>query len=173
MSRVITFSLKYPAYHPRKGEATWFPEKILAGLSIENYWNWFYDINIHVDMGLLQDFQKGFMYGEAQRPIKHHTIRAGNRWEGGDKFSPRVWSGKPYQTKQIIIAPDIEIKKVWDIELRVRGDFKEFILPAYTHRKVPLEEVAANDGLSLNDFLNWFPKAGRFQIICWADHINY
>lgn len=34
----------------------------------------------------------------------------------GDKFSPRVWSGKPYRSKMITIAPDIEVKQIWDFE---------------------------------------------------------
>ena len=29
----------------------------------------------------------------------------------------RVWSGQPYQSKQIIIAPPIQVKKVWDFEI--------------------------------------------------------
>lgn len=46
---------------------------------------------------------------------KEHTIRKGKRWKVGDKFSPRIWSGKPYKSKQIILAPDTEIKQVFDI----------------------------------------------------------
>lgn len=36
---------------------------------------------------------------------KHHTIRAGNRFKTGDYFSPRVWSGSPYNSKQLNMRP--------------------------------------------------------------------
>ena len=106
MSRVLTFSQAFPSRHSKEGEPTFFKEKIWACLAdtIEGFkipdhcvdWNWHAYYNAYP---------------------KGHTLRAGRRWKAGDKFSPRVWSGKPYASKQIIIAPDIELVNVWDIEI--------------------------------------------------------
>lgn len=159
MSKVLTFSQVFPAYHPSKGEPTFFKEKIWAGLAdiTEGFkipdhcvdWDW-------------HEYYNGIP--------KYHTIRAGNRWKVGDKFSPRVWSGKPYQSKQIIIAPDIEVKKVWEI-------FSDGILWWVNHQPFITDNqrvLAENDGLDYGDFLNWFKyKPFSGQIICWNDRINY
>ena len=110
MSRVLTFSTKFPAYHPRKGQPTYFVEKIwlwmvnVDGYSEPQYFPEFKDV-VKIEDILIQSPASG----------KGHTIRAGNRWKVGDKFSPRVWSGKPYASKQIIIAPDIEVKKIFNV----------------------------------------------------------
>jgi hypothetical protein len=105
---------------------------------------------------------------------KHHTIRAGHRWKVGDLFSPRVWSGKPYNSKQIVIANDIQIKKIFDFELTFDDLF--FIndnLYAYSSSHDALEALAKNDGLSQVDLLNWFNKPFKGQIICWNENIEY
>lgn len=173
MSRVITFSRTFPAYHPKAGQPTNFIQKIWKGLpSVPAiYYTPFIDEDI--TKSIIWDYQ-------LVEGVKHHTIRAGNRWKAGDKFSPRVWSGKPYNSKMITIAPDIEIKKVWDIEIK-KTAFKhnsfviwKQILPLYKE-----EELAKNDGLELCDMLSWFKAHDHQecnfsgQIICWNDKIEY
>ena len=106
MSRVITFSRVFPAYHPKKGQPTYFVEKVLQSLKVQAYALPTNVVPIISHEILLHNYSP-----------KHHTIRSGNRWKVGNKFSPRVWSGKPYNSKQIIIAPDIEIKKIWDVKV--------------------------------------------------------
>lgn len=134
MSRVITFSRTFPAYHPKAGESTGFEDAILMG-------------------------------------NKKHTIRAGSRWKVGDKFSPRVWSGKPRHSKQIIIAPDIEIKKGWSF---TRDLFTPtFYLDGHPVGDELLSAIAANDGLTVDDFKAWFNKPFEGQVICWNDSVNY
>lgn len=170
MSKVITFSRVFPSYHPRKGEPTRFIEKIYAGLADGRP-----DFKIPNDANALWDW---YEYYNCVAP-KHHTIRAGHRFKVGDKFSPRVWSGKPYRSKQIIIAPDIEVKKVWgleikDSEIRIRGSERT----ACRLYDVPANEIpfiAVNDGLSFIDFMHWFqfPKNFEGQIICWNENIIY
>jgi len=109
---------------------------------------------------------------------KYHTIRAGNRWKVGDKFSPRVWSGKPYASKQIQFAPPIEIKKIWLIS------FDEHSVPAidgvhlfdeYNSQNWDFDLMAKNDGLSPSDAISWFKpyKETVGQIICWNEKIKY
>lgn len=167
MSRVITFSRVFPSYHPRKGEPTYFVEKVWESLYPEIVgWEGFFKLNEQFNIGLNNIYEP-----------KHHTIRAGNRFKEGDYFSPRVWSGKPYRSKQIVIAPDIKIKKTWDILIDdvplfqvmkpINGDITHSYL-------LPNGDVACNDGLAYIDFVNWFNKRPfRGQIICWNENINY
>ncbi len=166
--RVITFSRFFPTYHPRKGEETFFVEKILNGVAEKMP-------SGIVDLNLLKNEVKGiindFVLLCSSDDIKSHTIRAGNRWKVGDYFSPRVWSGKPYASKQIEIAPPIEIKKIWTFE--VKG--KDYILEG--NKDCDWIEIAKNDGLSDDDFEYWFMtgkgKPFKGQIICWNESIEY
>lgn len=184
MSRVITYSRYFPAHHPRKGEPTFFVEKIQH--SIDRYippTHVGLDVYLRGNRNLKQELLEIFLLSisvENYEP-KHHTIRAGHRWKVGDKFSPRVWSGKPYQSKQIIIAPDIEIVKVWDFKIeKYKGGFwidfgsykiSEWMQPEETI--LPL--LARNDGLELQDMLAWFkfPSPFNGQVICWSNEVNY
>ena len=122
MSKVITFSRVFPAYHPKKGQPTFFVEKIWQSFGINPLFpSPSLSIhNTHLPYDIVHLVGDDLVYLHEYDP-KHHTIRAGNRWKVGDKFSPRVWSGKPYNSKQIIIAPDIEIKKVWEFEINENG----------------------------------------------------
>lgn len=171
MSRVLTFSRTFPAYHPKAGQPTHFVEKIWKSIEIA-------DIT-----GIpLPKERDSFCFGN--HSPKHHTIRAGSRFKVGDKFSPRVWSGKPYNSKQIVIAPDIEVVKVWDFEMvpslhwdECMYKSKNFFIDADR-----LNSIAQNNGLALIDFAQWFAGPGMVssnrkpfsgQIICWNKSINY
>lgn len=166
MSRVITFSRTFPSHHPRRGEPTFFIEKIWASRHVD------YDYKAPVK-ALLLIADKIF-----QAEPKHHTIRAGKRWKVGDKFSPRVWSGKPYNSKQIIIGPDFEIKKIWDIEI---SGSPHPIIKIGKDGYPSAEELAKADGLSYDDFREWFTNSPQYrktqkfsgQVICWNESVNY
>lgn len=177
MSRVITFSRVFPSYHQRKGEPTNFIRSIWEGLDLLNL--------LHtLDDSLLEDETESF-YRKNQYNPKYHTIRAGNRWKVGDWFSPRVWSGRPYNSKQIVIAPDIQIKRVFDFKIEIDNDYICVLIddyPFYEENKNlvtqidALETLAQNDGLSISDFKNWFrwgKKHFTGQIICWNKEIEY
>lgn len=172
MSRVITFARQFPSYHPRKGEPTRFIEKIYAGLAdiqeafeipndANDYWDW----NEYYNCGT----------------PKFHTIRAGNRWKAGDTFSPRVWSGKPYNSPQITIAPDIEIVKTWKLNVTGHAMYLNHMQIAVERNggfyisSDRLFNLATNDGLTIRDLLDWFrfPKPFQGQVICWNPDINY
>lgn len=168
MARVITFSRVFPKGHPKAGKETNFIQKIWTAIKVP------LPCSVHADQ-LNEEMMKLFL--GSWRP-KYHTIRAGHRFKVGDKFSPRVWSGKPYASKQIIIADDIEVKKTWDVEM----DENQIISidGKYIHEFDDLmkfdswERLAINDGLSLDDFLCWFDKLPfKGQIICWNENINY
>lgn len=170
MSRVITFSRFFPKYHPKAGEPTFFVEKVLQSLTEQTLiapWEYNTEIEAITD----KIFEP-----------KHHTIRAGNWWSAGDIFSPRYWSGRPYASKQVSFAPDIEIKKVWNIEIMFETNQIHFGKPNGKDQWLLLSagDIAKNDGLSVHDFYNWFDttknrkhKIVKAQIICWNENINY
>lgn len=177
MSRVLTFSRFYPKGHPREGQATCFVDKIWASL--------IFDLKYQFDLGSHEALNDEYRrwHSEIKIEYKHHTIRHGHRFKEGDWFSPRVWSGKPYASKQITIAPDIQIKKTWDLEIDACGVIaigKHGEQIKYTDEGVD-EEIATNDGLDYNDFLEWLvmpnyrkgKESGPMQIVCWNDKINY
>jgi hypothetical protein len=170
MSKVITFSRYFQSNHPRKGEPTYFVEKIWKSFELNNLAKVRKDFS---EYGMTDIYYRNNF---SEISPKHHTIRSGNRFKVGDKFSPRVWSGKPYKSKQIILAQDIEIKKVWNIGMDENCVFwiNEKYLKANT-----VELLAKNDGLEISDFYKWFmpnynkPKLFSGQIICWDDTISY
>lgn len=177
MAKIITFSRYFPAYHPKAGQETHF---------VEQFWNSLNSLKLPVpkNKDLPHDFMWSILplsnYGQ-----KHHTIRAGHRFKAGDYFSPRVWSGKPYRSKQIVIAPDTEVKKVWDVTYNSNGEFliKGNKHPYFISKNIDepvlgvwnLSTISNNDGLSPEDFFAWFqfPKPFDGQIICWNENVNY
>ena len=176
MSRVITYSTKYPAHHFKSGEPTYFVEKFYKSLYLMKV----------IPAELQESFNHDiFINGLA----KHHTIRKGNRWKKGDLFSPRIWgsdvnpkSGRsgPYHSKQIILAPDQTLTNVWDIEIQSDKDGIIEIgirLSPITMAMLPLHKVANNDGLTIEELISWFNvKPGKKfigQILCWNSSVNY
>ena len=179
MSKVRTFSRFFPNGHPKQGEPTFFVEKIYHSLAMQISYKLICDLNPDKSPDILFTFWQKLL--QEYHPKKLHTIRAGKHFKVGDYFSPRVWSDKPYSSKQIIIAPDLQIKKVWDIEIEVGEKYwffklngedisngrEDFNIDDFT------ETLAKNDGLELCDFLNWFPKSFTGQIICWHESVEY
>lgn len=165
MPRVITFSRTFPKYHVRAGEPTYFVEKIIKGLYMLQH--------------PIEDIDE--LAIDSQNPLdesvydrcepKWHTIRAGNRWKDGDKFSPRVWAGKPYASKQIQLASDIEIIKVFNFEIKDN----ELLVNGKKLASLATVDLALNDGLHMRDFFDWFkwPQPFSGQIICWNQNIEY
>lgn len=151
--------------HPRKGDSTWFVNQIWESLDykpepshVDNF-----SLENEIAYSFLKPFNK-----------KHHTIRAGQRWKEGETFSPRVWSGKPYRSKQIEFAPPVQIKKIWNIRIFISNEIfvnGNFFCSFGSER---MAELANNDGLQQDDFKNWFSKLPfSGQIICWDKNINY
>lgn len=134
------------------------------------------------------DFTKEFMWSILpliNYGYKWHTIRQGKHFKEGDYFSPRVWTGTPYRSKQIIIAPDIKVEKTFDFRIEIDQDYLCVFIDDYpfyeeNSRMVTqteaLETLAKNDGLSVEDFKKWF-KWGKApfdgQIKCWNKEIEY
>ncbi len=165
MSKVITFSRTFPAYHSRKGQPTYFIEKINKALGFEYGIPFGEETEKHfADQGVAYSHN---VYSIC--PPKYHTIRSGNRFKVGEKFSPRVWSGKPYASKQVIIAPDIQIKKIFEFEVTK----SDYILQGKKLNLPELEKLAKNDGLTSIQLEDWFPKLFVGQVICWNENVNY
>lgn len=183
MSRVITFSTVFQKSHPRAGEPTYFVEQILNWYCLQDENPYFsvtemiFDLN--GDKVIYQQAENITQkFNRVIRDKKGHTIRSGQRWKVGDKFSPRVWYGKPYSSKQITIAPDIEIKKIWALDIDKKGLI--YIDGSWIEDISIEHNIARNDGLSHEDFLKWLvapcylrSKPFSGQIICWNENIEY
>ena len=167
MAKVITFSQKFPSYHPKAGQPTYFVEAFYKSLFVMKC--------------LPKELEESFNHEVFLNGMtKHHTVRSGNRFKKGDFFSPRVWgtdvnpkSGKSgaYHSKQIILSHDTEIMNVWDIEINEATEISingKFISYGWE------VELANNDGLSWQEFNDWFVKLPfKGQIICWNDAVSY
>ena len=167
MAKVITFSQKFPSYHPKAGQPTYFVEAFYKSLFVMKC--------------LPKELEESFNHEVFLNGMtKHHIVRSGNRFKKGDFFSPRVWgtdvnpkSGKSgaYHSKQIILSHDTEIKNVWDIEINEATEISingKFISYGWE------VELANNDGLSWQEFNDWFVKLPfKGQIICWNDAVSY
>lgn len=165
--RNISFSRTYPSYHPKKGQPTFFVEKILNELDLYP-----------------EERSIGIINNDAHHGKKSTTIRAGHRWKAGDWFQPVYWgddinrsSGRsgPYHSKMVKFCPPIQIKKVWDFEIKNTSIWVNDNMYVELNGAVDktLLEVAKNDGLSLDDLLSWFKHPNDFdgQIICWNENI--
>lgn len=156
------FSRVFPVYHTKKGEPTFFVEKILKSINSSK-----------IQSKLIVQDALSIFNSENYLGCnpKNHTIRSGNRFKKGDFFSPRVWSDKPYKSKQIILFEDVEVLKVWNIEIDENKCFYiEGKLLSVGYEKI----LASNDGLSIEDLESWFSKLPfSGQIICWSDSVLY
>lgn len=191
MSRFITFSRQYPSYHPKAGQPTYFVEKIVGGLVSGDVKGCGTELIKSLrDSGLLSISVLNEITKGTYAQYKHHTIRAGNRWKVGDWFKPVVWgndvnpkSGRsgPYHSKQIQFAPEIQVKKTWDVDIHGTDWYLDGRHEYTTGWNISKETIAGNDGLNLIDFYDWFTLSPDFkkkqeffgQIICWNENIEY
>ena len=130
---VITLSKVFPVFHMPNGEPTEFLEKFLNGQTGTG------------------DFKK------------LHTIRANyTLWKkriaevqrGEAVLSVRQWSGRPYMSKQEIIATltandGVGIQKLTFFSGRI-------IYPTVGKYQPSVKEIAHNDGLGSTSWLYWF-----------------
>ena len=178
MSKVITFSTQFPSYHPKKGHPTYFVEKFLKSNGItynecvhEHSGHSFWSLNIDKEE-IVDDFIKFNFSDPFDYEAKNHTIRAGKRFKAGMYFSPRIWSGRPYFSKTITIAPDTLIVKTYDFEIKEGG---YIFIDNKMVQSWDYDIIAKNDGLSQDDLMAWFkyPKPFSGQIIIWNKDLKY
>jgi hypothetical protein len=124
---ILTVSKEFPKTHAKAGKDTGFVKNITKLFSVEN--------------------------------TKIHTIRANfNLWhkrakeinEGNAILSIRYWSGKPYNSKQV------EICRLEKIGIEKLEDPTNFVFAPIEGKIFAWEELAKNDGLSFDDFCEWF-----------------
>ena len=152
---VITVSRNFPVTHKRAGEPTYFKEKI---------------INQKVLEGQLTDRESidiAYFCREYGVGTKIHTIRANypfwaKRIEqvrtGEAILSIRYWSGKPYNSKQVEICQLGKDDGVGVQEIEFQKMFFEtgWIIGQSESADQLMTNIAKNDGLSLEDFKEWF-----------------
>lgn len=175
----------FPAYHPKAGQPTNFVQKVLAATT-DNYKHYKSIYEMWVDLNckkervseekIMQLVSEIFPMPMDYKP-KAHTIRGGNKVNTGDFVQFYFWKDKPYRSKQIVIAPPIEVKKVWSLDI-MEVDRGNILVVNGVEKPIDLLlEIAKNDGLELADLLLWFkfPKkqVTDCQIICWDNEINY
>jgi coproporphyrinogen III oxidase-like Fe-S oxidoreductase len=150
---VLIVSRTFPATHKRKGEQTYFPEKIDQ-------------LYFSKDTRLFSE--------------KLHTIRSNYElWEkriteiqkGNAILSIRYWSGKPYNSKQVEICQldkysGIGVQKIV-IDQIYRYTIDE------NKQEFNFEELAKNDGLSKDDFAEWFKYFDKIEPMAIIHFTNF
>lgn len=151
----LTLSQTFPATHPRKGEPTYFKEKTHNALLWEKGENVGYALN------------PSFAVPDGKQ-LKLHTIRGNyDRWDkifeqiyaGEACLSLRVWSGKPYRSKQIEIARLTKDDGIGLQKLEFRNlEYDEVFLRCDVDGwPISKRVLATNDGLSYKDWWkDWF-----------------
>lgn len=122
----IILSNKFPANNPEAGKETHFREKINSGEKI-------------------------------------HTIRGNIKWwmEKAEKINSgemalhlRSWTGQPYNSKQEewAVYGKIGIQQITMMYSQEDGEYIALI----DEKRIPIAEIAKNDGLTVEQFENWF-----------------
>lgn len=127
----------------------------------------------HPKAGQPTNFKEKFLAGE-----KIHTIREGSHWGkvvrevnvGNAVLSVREWSGKPYNSKQVEIT-QLEKLGYQNFRIATIDDVKTAIIYNATN-KGKIVDLAKNDGLSTEDFKDWFKNDFFGGIIHFTD-FNY
>jgi len=153
----LKFATKFPDWHPRKGQLTFFPANILYGL-IESEQISKLDFLMHLNRPHIhcpQECDAGYNLS------KGHTARKGHIFKVGDWIQPVTEDG----TK---ICPPLEIKWVRRFEYIdipvLYGTTKD-----YNELIDLVEEMAENDGLCTEDFIAWFSREPfDGQLIGWT-----
>ena len=141
---VITLSRHFLANHKRAGEETHFKEKFILGQGLTDY--------------------------DTPSMAKIHTIRANYPlWEkrikevqeGRAVLSIRQWTGKPYRSKQVEIAMLTAENGVGVQKARIMPEANFLIAIDENYDKYlctadEIEKIAQNDGLSIEDWKEWF-----------------
>lgn len=179
MSKVITFSKTFPKYHPKAGQPTGFVKSILhqQGVLInEDYKRLLLKLNTKkLFEGKLSFADIIFFLEDLKKedePFfdKIHTIRKGYRFMACEKFSPRIWSAKPYASPQIIFYDDLEIKKVHEFRLEPTEKYARYFVNDKEMISIDFVKLSKNDCLEPDDFEDWFQyKKMSGQVICWDD----
>lgn len=151
---VVIVSRQFQTKHPRKGQSTDFSTKILNAVAVMNG-------------------RKRLTGSEPPTALKLHTLRGDlQKWTkyfelikaGTHYLSIREWAGRPRQSAQVEV---LRLTKDNLIGLQ-RLDFvfdktgKSFTVMV-DRKVIPVDKLANNDGLSLNDWLAWMKDENLTQ----------
>ena len=124
---IITFSKAFPTGHSKVGQPTGFESKLKAGTKIHT---------IRADA-------KGWWDKCAE------AINSGRKY-----LSLREWVGRPYNSEQRILG---ERDKIGLQTITMSYSSEDELPQAWVDgKKVPVEQLAKNDGLAVEDFVEWF-----------------
>lgn len=160
---VLTVSRYFPVTHPKKGYKTEFEWKIKNGLNLTCY-----------QCREIERFDGdccGFIPGTLGKKI--HTIRSNyDLWkkridevnEGKAVLSIRYWMGKPYNSPQcefVVLDKDSgigvqELSTISPLGKIVAWEDVLVYSDNNNYSEFPITTLAKNDGLSFEDFKNWF-----------------
>ena len=131
---VIMLSKHFPVKHPNAGLPTFFRDKVLAAVFKDNEsWQKVHTIRANYPL-----WAKRFAQIEAGKAI----------------LSVRYWTGKPYASKQMEIC---KLTKADGIGLQKLQYFRgSLFYPSVEGTPNECNIIAANDGLSLDDWKDWF-----------------
>ena len=106
--------------------------------------------------------------------VKIHTIRNGfEDWtrkisevlSGEARLSIRIWEDKPYRSRQIELLSLDKNSGVGIQKLRSFDDKTAYFIGSKGNvLPVSLQELANNDGLSLNEWKGWFKDNAKFPL---------
>lgn len=113
----------------------------------------------HSQAGKPTEFGKHLQDG-----VKIHTVRGNNKdlWDqradqikAGKKYlSVREWSGRPYNSEQVELA---QFQEIGLQHITITNSVSDPEPQCWVDDKlVPIYEIAKNDGLSVDDFKEWF-----------------
>ncbi len=147
-THIILFSKTFPKGHKRAGERTYFEEKFITGKDCDK-------------CAFFSPSQKGQCCNKVNS--KAHTIRSNYEYweerikevqEGKARLLAKQWIERPYRSKQVEIEEMTADDGVGIQELEFAcGDI---MLPFVDGSFVSPLTLAANDGLSFDDWLDWF-----------------
>lgn len=151
----LTLSQVFPSTHKRAGEPTFFRDKLHAAITgNRDYWN-----KLHTIRANYEFWRKRF-----------EKIAAGEAC-----LSIREWVGKPYaegSTQREIIRltreDGIGIQKLEFKE--IQNGFKAAVIDG---KPWPREIIALNDGLSLQDWREWFKGYDQGKPMAIIHFTNY
>ena len=111
----------------------------------------------HPRKGQETEFGRSFLNGKKIHPIRGNFSlwekRIAQIQKGEAVLSVRQWTGKPYQSKQVEIARLTAEDGVGIQELKLTDLSRPTTING---QRIELPLLAQHDGLSFNDWFNWF-----------------
>ena len=163
----MTFTRLFPSRHPSSGSPTYFAEKILNNIKSQGIDTIVAESSFHLN--LLDNYSTSV-------GSKGHTIRSGRDWQKNEFINPHFWENMPEQSKLVHLPIKLLICSTWEIRCT---NSSQIYINGREIEQTEMIQLAANDGLELDELLSWIIPADNDspdfvgQIICWDPQINY